>query len=92
MGKTYTHKHLEKRARDAYEKNVNYIKDHNDAARKGKYSFEIRANNMADLTQDGYLGRFVRLKQNIHPELVPDNETHPEINQDDEDALLGSIR
>lgn len=85
MNKTYTHEYLEKRARAAYEENVKFIKEHNDAARKGKYTFEVRANNMADLTQDGYLSRFIRLDQSDHPE--PEDETQLNVN---EETLLGS--
>lgn len=49
---------------------------------------------MADLTPEGYLSRFVRLIESVHPELVPDNQTHPEIGDEkyDGEALLGSIR
>lgn len=92
MGKDYTHNHMEKRARTAYEQNVQRIVKHNDEARKGKYTFEIRANNMADLPQDGYLRRFIRLQDSVHPEEVPKNQTHPLIDEDDEEALLGSVR
>lgn len=92
MNKSYDHHHYEKRARDAYDKNMQLIEKHNDAARNGKYSFEIRANNMADLSQDGYLRRFVRLKDSVHPESVPKNETSKFIDEDDEEALLGSVR
>lgn len=91
MGKDYTHDHMEKRARNAYERNMQRIEQHNDDARKGKYTFEIRANSMADLTQDGYLKRFIRLRDSIHPQEVSKNGTHG-IDQDDEEALLGSVR
>lgn len=92
MNKSYDHHHYEKRARVAYDKNMKLIEKHNDEARKGKYSFEIRANNMADLSQDGYLRRFVRLQDSVHPEAVPKNETNKHIDDDDQEALLGSVR
>lgn len=92
MGRNYTHNHMEKRARTEYERNMQRIEQHNENARKGKYTFEIRANNMADLSQDGYLRRFIRLQDSIHPEEVPKNEKHPKIDEDDEEALLGSVR
>lgn len=91
MNKTYDHDHTEKRARIAYEENMKYIKEHNEAAQKGKYSFEIRANNLADLTQSSYLKRFVRLKEDIHPESIKKNASSAENNEDHE-ALLGSAR
>lgn len=92
MDKDYSHNHMEKRARTAYEQNMQRIEKHNSEARKGKYTFEIRANSMADMTQDGYLRRFIRLQDSVHPEEVLKNETHPKIDEDDEEALLGSIR
>lgn len=92
MNKSYDHHHYEKRARVAYDKNMDLIEKHNEHARKGKYSFEIRANSMADLSQDAYLRRFVRLKDSVHPESVPKNESSKHIDEDDEEALLGSVR
>lgn len=92
MGKDYTHDHMEKRARTAYEQNMQRIIKHNEEARKGKHTFEIRANMMADLPQDGYLRRFIRLQDSLHPEVVPKNQTHPILDADDEEALLGSVR
>lgn len=86
MGKDYTHDHMEKRARTAYERNMQRIKQHNEDAQKGKYTFEIRANNMADLPQDGYLRRFIRLQDSVHPEEVRINETHHGIDEDDEEG------
>lgn len=92
MGKLYTHNHLEHRARSDYEKNVEKVQKHNEEARKGKHSFEIRANSMADLSQDGYLKRFIRLKGSVHPQSVPKNKTHHEIDHHDEKALQASVR
>lgn len=92
MNKTYHHDHMEKRARAAYKSNMQRIEQHNEEARKGKYTFEIRANNMADLSQDGYLRRFIRLKDSIHPETVPKNVVHEHVDAEDHEALLGSVR
>ncbi|XP_055314961.1 procathepsin L-like [Sitodiplosis mosellana] len=91
MDKKYHHNHMEKRARTAYDKNMQRIVKHNEEARKGKYSFEIRANNMADMTREAYLRRFIRLKQDIHPESVALNEAHERIDAQDHEALLGSV-
>lgn len=92
MNKTYHHNHMEKRARIAFENNMRHIEKHNEDARNGKYSFEIRANNMADLTQAAYLRRFIRLTDSVHPESVPAHEKHKHIDKEDEEALLGSVR
>lgn len=92
MDKNYDHDHMEKRARAAYHSNLDRIEKHNEEARNGKYSFEIRANSMADLSQEAYLRRFVRLKQDVHPESVAENTTTNEIDEDDHEALLGSVR
>lgn len=92
MNKSYDYHHYEKRARVAYDKNMELIEKHNDDARRGKHSFEIRANSMADLSQESYLRRFVRLKDSVHPEAVPKNETTKHIDDNDEEALLGSVR
>lgn len=62
MNKSYGHDHAEKRSREAYELNVKRIREHNEAAQFGKYSFEIRANNMADLSPSQYMKTYVRLK------------------------------
>lgn len=90
MNKTYHHDHMEKRARVAYEKNMAHIEKHNHDARNGKYTFEIRANNMADISQESYLRRFVRLTESLHPDSVPENEKQNYV--EDEEALLGSAR
>lgn len=87
MDKKYHHNHHEKRARVAYDNNMQRIVKHNEEARKGKHTFEIRANNMADLTREAYLRRFIRLKEDLHPELAT-NQHH---DADDHEALLGSV-
>lgn len=92
MNKSYHHDHMEKRARVAYDKNIAHIEKHNEDARNGKYSFEIRANNMADLTQAAYLRRFVRLTESVHPDSIPEHEKHKDVDAEDEEALLGSVR
>lgn len=38
------------------------IREHNEAAQLGKYSFELRANTFADLTPMQYLKKYVRLR------------------------------
>lgn len=90
MDKKYHHDHMEKRARVAYDQNMQRIVKHNEEARKGKHSFEIRANNMADMTRDAYLRRFIRLKQDVHPESLAPNETHELVGAEEHEALLGS--
>lgn len=67
MNKSYGHDHMEKRAQTAYEANVRRVKEHNEHAQNGKYSFEIRANHLADLSQSAYLKHFTRLTGDIHP-------------------------
>lgn len=89
MDKKYHHDHMEKRAREAYEQNMQLIRKHNEEAENGKFSFKIRANNMADMTRDTYLRRFVRLMPDIHPESVAQNETS---NAEDHEELLGSVQ
>lgn len=62
MNKSYEHEYHEERSRKAYEKNVQLIREHNEAAQAGKYSFELRANTFADLTPTQYMKKYVRLK------------------------------
>lgn len=62
MNKSYEHEYHEERSRKAYEKNCQLIREHNEAAQQGKYSFELRANTFADLTPMQYLKKYVRLK------------------------------
>lgn len=58
---------METRARTAYEENCRRVEQHNEDARNGKYSFEIRANHLADLSHATYLKHFTRLTGDIHP-------------------------
>lgn len=67
MNKSYEHDHMEKRARTAYQENCRRVKQHNEDAQNGKYSFEIRANHLADMSQSTYLKHFTRLIGDIHP-------------------------
>lgn len=62
MNKSYEHEYHEERSRKAYDKNCQLIREHNEAAQAGKYSFELRANTFADLTSSQYLKQHVRLK------------------------------
>lgn len=68
MNRTYHHEHTADRARKAYDENSRHIQEHNEHAQRGKYSFEIRANSMADLSHEAYLKNFVRLRESAHPE------------------------
>ncbi|XP_031640295.1 cathepsin L1-like isoform X2 [Contarinia nasturtii] len=88
MNKTYHHDHQIKRAKQAYDKNTELIKKHNEEARMGKHSYELRANDMADFSQDAYLRRFVRLMDTIHPD--PESTGHADT--EDFHALHGSVR
>lgn len=92
MNKSYDHDHMEDRARKAYEENARRIFEHNEAAQKGKFSFEIRANSMADLSQTAYLRRFLRLKESVHPDTVPRNQNTSDVDDADRDSVLGSAR
>lgn len=53
MNKIYFHDFQAKRARVAFEKNMELIRKHNEEARNGKHTFELRANSMTDFTQEG---------------------------------------
>ncbi|XP_031641272.1 cathepsin L1-like [Contarinia nasturtii] len=64
------------------------IKKHNEEAKMGKHTYELRANSMTDYTQEAYLKRFVRLKEVVHPESLPQNE----VNAEDKEALRRAIR
>lgn len=63
MNKSYTHSHVEERSRRAYMANVRRIRDHNRLAKNGTYSFELRANNLADLSPEQYMKKYVRLQK-----------------------------
>lgn len=76
MNRTYHHEHTADRARKAYDENIRHIQEHNEHAQRGKYSFEIRANSMADLSHDAYLKNFVRLRESAHPETHPHHVDH----------------
>lgn len=91
MNKSYDHEHQEERSRLAYEENIRRIAEHNAAAQNGKYSFEIRANHMADLSPVSYLKRFVRLKPSVHPHDKRKRSTQS-IDPTDEKFVLGSTQ
>lgn len=59
--KTFRMEFREDRRRKAYEDNLRKIRQHNDAYDKGKYSFKLSPNNLADLTNQQYLRHYVRL-------------------------------
>lgn len=65
MNKSYEHEFHESRSRQAYEQNMRLIRAHNEKAKRGHYSFELRANSMADLTPKQYLKKYVRLKSSV---------------------------
>lgn len=90
MNKSYDHEHIEKRSRAAYENNCRRIKEHNEAAQNGKYSFEIRANYLADLSMDAYMRRFIRLKPSQHPQEISDKSR--ESNDPYDGEILGATR
>lgn len=85
MNKSYDHEFHEARSRQAYEQNMRIIRDHNQRAKSGHYSFELRANSMADLTPRQYLKKYVRLKSSAVLEALD----HAHI-KSQQDPVLGS--
>lgn len=65
MNKTYTHPFIEERCRKAYLENCERIRYHNELAKNGTYDFELRANNLADLSPDQYMRKYVRLQKSL---------------------------
>lgn len=59
--KTFQMEFREDRRRKAFEENLEKIRLHNEAAKKGAYSFTLSPNNLADLTNQQYLRHYVRL-------------------------------
>lgn len=49
MNKTYWRPYVEQRSRVAFAENMQIIREHNTAFKKGKYAFSVAANHMADL-------------------------------------------
>lgn len=88
MNKSYGHDHMEKRARVAYEENCRRVKQHNEHAQNGKYSFEIRANHLADMSQSTYLKHFTRLTGDIHPHSERAKASQKSA---DHEEMLGSV-
>lgn len=95
LNKTYDHSYTETRCRKAYEENCRRIREHNSAAKNGRYSFELRANCLADLSPTQYMKKMVRLKSSPFLEAV--DRTHQWFrnglsNQQSEDGMLGASR
>lgn len=67
----------ENRGRKAFEENLQAIQKHNELFDKGKYSFKLSPNSLADLTNTQYLKQYVRL-------------INAEITQFDQDYILGN--
>lgn len=51
----------EDRRRKAFEDNLEKIRKHNEAYKKGEFTFKLSPNNLADLTNQQYLRNYVRL-------------------------------
>lgn len=51
----------EDRRKKAFQENLKKIQQHNEGYNKGKYSFKLSPNNLADLTNQQYLRNYVRL-------------------------------
>jgi cathepsin L len=51
----------EDRRRRAFHENLEKIREHNEAFKKGKYSFKLSPNSLADLSNNQYLKHYVRL-------------------------------
>jgi len=51
----------EDRRRKAFEENLEIIRQHNEQFKQGKYSFKLTRNDLADLSNQQYLRRYVRL-------------------------------
>jgi cathepsin L len=60
----------EDRRKKAFEENLEKIREHNEMYKKGKYSFKLSPNNLADLTPQQYLQHYVRLTSSPFDELV----------------------
>lgn len=87
LNKTYSHSYIEERSRKAFEENARRIQEHNELARNGTFNFELRANNLADLSPQQYLKQFVRLRKSNR---VPVVDKSYEWTEPDE-QLVGSI-
>lgn len=68
----------EDRRRKAFEENLEIIREHNEKFNEGKYSFKLSRNNLADLSNQQYLRRYVRL---VNSEFDP---------TDDRNYILGN--
>lgn len=65
----------EDRRKKAFQDNLAKIKEHNEQYEKGKYSFKLAPNNLADLSNEVYLRHYVRL-------------THSDYDENDEHTFL----
>lgn len=65
----------EDRRRKAFNDNLEKIREHNEQYKRGKYSFKLSPNNLADLSNEVYLRHYVRL-------------THSEYDETDEHTFL----
>lgn len=63
--KTFRMEFREDRRRKAFEENLEKIRKHNEAYENGRYSFKLRPNNLADLTNQQYLRHYVRLINSV---------------------------
>lgn len=70
LNKSYTHGHIEERSRRAYLANIQRIREHNKLAKNGTFSFELRANSLADLSPEQYMKRYVRLQKSIRNKVL----------------------
>lgn len=59
--RTFRMEFREDRRKKAFEENLAKIEEHNKAFEKGKYSFKLSPNHLADLTPQQYLQHYVRL-------------------------------
>lgn len=78
---------MEERSRKAYEENCRRIRDHNQLARNGTFNFELRPNNLADLSPEQYMKKYVRLQKShrLHLFDKPYEWTGPD------DEVVGSV-
>lgn len=87
LNKTYSHSHIEERSRKAFEENIQCIEAHNELARNGTFNFELRANNLADLSPQQYLKQYVRLRRSFR---MPVLDKSYQWSEPDEE-LVGSV-
>ena len=76
--KSFRMEFREDRRKKAFEENLDAIRKHNEEFEKGKTSFKLSSNSLADLTNQQYLRNYVRLI----------NSNIDEVN--DQDYILGA--